>query len=345
MREYRGDRPRGSHDDTGSGAGACALAKERTPEEVATACAYRLRQEVESAAARAKGLAAIAQRDEWRIERDHVNQTHAELREQLKQHANDARVSERAQQHHAAAARELDELEAALARAREPRAMPPVHGEEGIEPRIVDRSIQPEDVLAWVAELPSGQRRALMERIRRVQGSADRSDGFSVALANYLAATRLTSQFFGVAENPRRFNRAAYDKARARANAASAAAASAASDASPRAAASGAGKDPAFAAAGLETSDSVASALPLPLSSASGQVPSELPHRAEMERSFGRPLGHVQAYTGASRELAPYGAQALATGNVVAFADARPSPALVAHEVTHAVQPSAPRRA
>ncbi len=338
MREYRGDRPRGSHDDTGSGVGARGLAKERTPEEVATTYVYRLRQEVESAAARAKGLAAIAQRDEWRIERDHVKQTYAELREQFKQHADDARVSERAQQHHAAAARELDELEAALASAREPRAIPPVHGEETIEPRIVHRSIPADDVLAWMAELPSGQRQALVERVRRVQGSADRSDGFGVALANYLAAARLTSQFFGVAENPRRFNRAAYDKARARGNAASAAAASAASDASPRAAAPGAGEDPVLAAAVLETSDSAASARPVPPDSASGQAPSELPHRAEMERSFGRPLRHVQAYTGMDRELAPHGAHAIAIGNVVAFADARPSPATVAHEVTHAVQ-------
>lgn len=67
-------------------------------------------------------------------------------------------------------------------------------------------------------------------------------------------------------------------------------------------------------------------------------APSELPYRADMERSFGRPLGHVQAYTGMAAELAPYGAQALSTRNVVTFADAKPPPALVAHEVTHTVQ-------
>jgi filamentous hemagglutinin len=70
----------------------------------------------------------------------------------------------------------------------------------------------------------------------------------------------------------------------------------------------------------------------------SATAPSELPHRAEMERSFGRSLDHVQAYTGMAAELAPHGAQALATGNVVAFADAKPAPPIVAHEVTHAVQ-------
>lgn len=70
----------------------------------------------------------------------------------------------------------------------------------------------------------------------------------------------------------------------------------------------------------------------------SAAAPSELPYRADMERSFGRPLGHVQAYMGANAELAPHGAQALAAGHVVAFADAQPSPAIVAHEVTHTVQ-------
>ena len=296
MREYRGNHSRGSHDDIGQGAGVRDLAKERTPEYTATAEAYRLRQEVESAAARARGLAAIAQRDDWRAERDHLQQMHIELREQLEQHAGAARVSDRAQHHHATAARELDKLEAALASVREPRAIPPVHGEEAMEPRIVHRSIPADDVLAWMAELPSDQRHALVERVRRVQGSADRRDGFSVALANYLAVTRLTSQFFGVAENPRRFNRAAYDKARACANAASAAAASAADDASLRADATPANEHPAFAAAGLETSDSVASAPPFPPGSASGQVSSELPYRSEMEQSFGtqRPEPRIQ---------------------------------------------------
>src|ERR1041384_9229 len=66
--------------------------------------------------------------------------------------------------------------------------------------------------------------------------------------------------------------------------------------------------------------------------------PAQLPYRAEMERSFGRSLGHVQAYTGAAAELAPHGAEALATGSVVAFADASPAPPIVAHEVAHAVQ-------
>jgi hypothetical protein len=64
----------------------------------------------------------------------------------------------------------------------------------------------------------------------------------------------------------------------------------------------------------------------------------ELPHRTALEPIFGRHLAHVQAFTGGATELAPYGARALATGNVIAFADNAPSLALAAHEVAHAVQ-------
>ena len=220
MREYRVDR--GSSYGVEQGAGARDLAREKTPEERATERAYRLRQEAESAAVGAKNLSAIVQRDEWRTEQASLKQIYAVLVEQLKERAADAHASEQVQRHHEAATRELGEIGAALANAKEPRAMPPVHGEEAIEPLIIARTIQADDVLAWVAELDSGQRRALADRVRRVQGSADRSDSFSVALANYLAATRITSQFFGVAENPRRFNRAAYEQARARANASAA---------------------------------------------------------------------------------------------------------------------------
>lgn len=111
-----------------------------------------------------------------------------------------------------------------------------------------------------------------------------------------------------------------------------------AGDASAEAADTRAGEHPGYLAAGLGAGGRAASSPRSPSAPVSGQAPQELPYRVEMEQSFGRPLGHVQAYTGADRELAPHGAQALATGNVVAFADARPSPALVAHEVTHAVQ-------
>jgi hypothetical protein len=109
-------------------------------------------------------------------------------------------------------------------------------------------------------------------------------------------------------------------------------------DASPSAADTGAGEHPASPDTRLDAGDPAARSPAGTLAPTSGQAPSELPYRAAMEQSFGRSLGHVQAYTGMGHELAPYGAEALATGNVVAFADASPSPELVAHEVTHAVQ-------
>jgi hypothetical protein len=66
----------------------------------------------------------------------------------------------------------------------------------------------------------------------------------------------------------------------------------------------------------------------------------EIPHRKEMEESFGQDFGHVQAYTdsnaaGASKEL---GAHAYAVGNQVAFGSSSPDKATVAHELTHVLQ-------
>lgn len=63
-----------------------------------------------------------------------------------------------------------------------------------------------------------------------------------------------------------------------------------------------------------------------------------LPHRGRMEAAFGQDLGFVQAHTGAAAQLAPLGAQAAARGDQVAFAEAAPSPWLVAHELTHVMQ-------
>jgi hypothetical protein len=74
----------------------------------------------------------------------------------------------------------------------------------------------------------------------------------------------------------------------------------------------------------------------VPLGGTSDQAPSELAYRAAMEQSSGRPLNHVQAYTGMSHELVPT-AQALATGHLV-VCRFHAVPALVAPEVTHVVQ-------
>jgi hypothetical protein len=71
----------------------------------------------------------------------------------------------------------------------------------------------------------------------------------------------------------------------------------------------------------------------------SGQA-QEVPHRAEMESSFGTSFAGVKAYTDApaakaSKEL---GAHAYAVGDQVAFGSANPDKATVAHELTHVLQ-------
>lgn len=65
-----------------------------------------------------------------------------------------------------------------------------------------------------------------------------------------------------------------------------------------------------------------------------------LPHRQELEASFGVDLGHVRAHTGggASQACEALGAEAYATGNDVVFGSANPSLFLVAHEVAHTFQ-------
>ena len=63
----------------------------------------------------------------------------------------------------------------------------------------------------------------------------------------------------------------------------------------------------------------------------------EVPHRGAMEASFGRSFAGVRAHTGAQAQSAcdQLGAQAYAQGQDIAFRAPNPSPALVAHELTH----------
>lgn len=63
-----------------------------------------------------------------------------------------------------------------------------------------------------------------------------------------------------------------------------------------------------------------------------------VPYRADMEKSFGRSFGDVQAYTGRSQEMGDLGAEAAAQGKSVAFGTSNPSKELVAHELAHVVQ-------
>ncbi len=64
----------------------------------------------------------------------------------------------------------------------------------------------------------------------------------------------------------------------------------------------------------------------------------ELPHRKEIEQSYGVDLSHVQAYTGAKDACANLGAEAYTQGSRVAFASDKPSLELAAHEAAHVVQ-------
>ena len=63
-----------------------------------------------------------------------------------------------------------------------------------------------------------------------------------------------------------------------------------------------------------------------------------VPHQAQMERAFGRDLAFVRSHTGEGEAMGALGAQAAARGSEVAFAEANPSPWLVAHELPHVMQ-------
>lgn len=68
-----------------------------------------------------------------------------------------------------------------------------------------------------------------------------------------------------------------------------------------------------------------------------------LPHRTVLERSFGRPLDHVEAYANpwATAALRAMGAVAATRGHQVLLADTSPDLRTVAHEVAHVVQADA----
>lgn len=224
MRDW-GDRGRGrGFDSGGSGGGGRDADKQRTPEEDAYERVYRVWQEVDSACTKVEQLAAIVQRDEWRTERAKLQETHDTLVTTVQERELDAKASARAQEHYTNATNKLGDITTALANAQEPsRPVPPVAGEEAIEPSIIGRNAVPDDVLAWVAGLDARERSAISQRVKSVRDSVKRIDTFAVGLVNYLGGNRMLSQFDKVAENPRKhFNPAAYAKARDRREAADA---------------------------------------------------------------------------------------------------------------------------
>jgi nucleoid-associated protein YgaU len=74
--------------------------------------------------------------------------------------------------------------------------------------------------------------------------------------------------------------------------------------------------------------------------SATSGSASQVPFRAEMERSFGQDFSSVRSHAGAEARpgLDALNANAAAQGESIAFASASPDRALVAHELTHVVQ-------
>jgi hypothetical protein len=277
--------------DIGRGVSGQEAAKTRTPEELATDRVFRLRQDVESAVTRTEKLTAIARRDEWRTEQASLKAMHATLDTEVKAHAKDAKASARAQEHYDAATTMLGEIATTLENAKEPsRSVPPVPGEEAIEPSIIDRSAVPDDVLAWVARLGESERRALIGRVEGVGGgSVNRTDGFVVALSNYFRTKPIRSQFLETARNPRRFNRAAYEKARASARTEDSGA-----DAAPQshldlnatpAAASSALATPAAASSALAT-PAASSTYTTPAAASSAHATPTVAHRSALDRAL-----------------------------------------------------------
>ncbi|MEZ4402075.1 MAG: DUF4157 domain-containing protein [Kofleriaceae bacterium] len=69
-------------------------------------------------------------------------------------------------------------------------------------------------------------------------------------------------------------------------------------------------------------------------------TPGAIPYQSEMEAGFGTSFGGVQAHFGdnAAQASKHLGAEAYTVGQSVAFADANPSKAVVAHELAHTIQ-------
>jgi len=225
MREFRGG-DRGdrdyvrSHSHISSSAGGEHI-KPKTPEEQAADRVSRFRLDAEQAATNATKLGEIVALDEWRVTRANVEKRHDDLQCVVADREKDAALAEKTRTDLDAAKAALSKVAEALKLAKEPRAKPPVSHEIDIEPQIKNRSADPNDVLAWAASLSNGERRHLGERLDEATTTIKNKDRdeFAIQLANYLASARMLREFRGVLANPKRFNTAAYEKARATAHA------------------------------------------------------------------------------------------------------------------------------
>jgi hypothetical protein len=153
----------------------------QTPEQVAAKRVELLWHDAVSAKDRAAKLSGIVVRQEWREERVALQVKHQGLQRELAARAVDA---EHARERYKDAAGKIKALGEELEHAKEPRAKPPVRDEVEVETSILSRTMPPEQLLAWVASLSGRERKAVEDRVVSM-GSADREDGFAVALSNY----------------------------------------------------------------------------------------------------------------------------------------------------------------
>ena len=179
-----GERARAVSYESGNVARDREQAAKETPEQAAAKRVGLLWHDADSAKQRAAKLSEIVVRKEWRDERSALQKKHEGLAKELTARAADAKVSEHARERYADAAGKVEELGKELAHAKEPRAKPPVRDEIELEPSILSRTMPAEQLLAWVARLSGQERKAVEDRVVSM-GSADREDGFAVALNNY----------------------------------------------------------------------------------------------------------------------------------------------------------------
>ncbi len=221
MREYRGGDRGGrdySHDRSHGASTDAEHAPSKTPEEQAADRVSRFRSNAEQVASHATKLAQIGSYDDWHAEHADIEHRRDRLERESSGREKDASVSETARSEFETARKLLEQVAETLRVAKEPRPKPPVAGELEIEPQIKDRSADANDVLAWGASLSSGQRRALADRlsVAKAGGKSKDSDEFAIELANYLAGASALFTFEKVLADPRRFDRAAYERERAK---------------------------------------------------------------------------------------------------------------------------------
>ncbi len=182
-------RPGQSYASTYSGSVGQSRADDvpaQTPQQRDEAQARRELMDANQLATAAKKLDQVPAA-EWEQKRDQLADKIEAFAAGLK--SSQVAPSENADRDRAATVEAIKDARAAIKHAKRPRTVPPVAGEEEIEPRIVDKSIAPEEVIAWMADLSKSERAAVWSRYLDASRGA-RGDAFAVAVANYIAKHR-----------------------------------------------------------------------------------------------------------------------------------------------------------